>query len=53
LAWAHHLAGDLAQAAAAAEEALRLDAMNPHTEGKLPENAEQLMQRLRMRYLKQ
>jgi Tfp pilus assembly protein PilF len=63
LAWVHHIAGDPDRAADAATEALRLDALNPHPERKLckqqvydpadkllpAENAEQLMQRLRMR----
>ncbi len=35
LAWLHHLIGDSREAAAEAEEALRLDALNPHAEQKL------------------
>jgi tetratricopeptide (TPR) repeat protein len=35
LAWALHLAGDSGGAKAAAEEALRLDSLNPHVEQKL------------------
>jgi len=35
LAWLHHLVGDSREAEAEAEEALRLDALNPHEEQKL------------------
>jgi tetratricopeptide (TPR) repeat protein len=35
LAWLYHLVGDSREAAAEAEEALRLDAQNPHEEQKL------------------
>jgi hypothetical protein len=61
LAWVYHVAGNRERAAAEAQEALRLDARNPHRERALAqqqlfdpqvdelraENAEQCMQRLR------
>jgi tetratricopeptide (TPR) repeat protein len=61
LAWAYHWAGDDQEAAREAENALRLDALNPHTERKLArqylfnptedartrQNAELVMRRLR------
>lgn len=61
LAWAYHVAGNQEQAAAEAQEALRLDARNPHRERALAqqrlfdpqedelgdENSEQWMHRLR------
>lgn len=62
LAWGYHLAGDAAAARREAEEALRLDALNPHVERRLDrqriydpladpaqprENAEQTARRLR------